>query len=304
MPTLLSANRSDEQAKTMAILTAGLASLLVALTVVVTRGIVDRIDPLLLGFLRYAPAGVFFVPALILRTKDIAARDWWPMIGLGVMFYGLYPWLFSAALNFTTALHAALIITLMPMITLVIGVLTRTEQLQPAKVLGISLAIGGVITAFSESFFKEQNLPDRALTGDLIMLFAVFLSALFNVGSQRFVKRYSALTVTAVCMTSGSVVLLISVASTGLLPAINELTAPDWKILAFLCLGGALLGNLLWVFALGLTAPSRVAVFAMFPPVGVAALGMLLLGEIPSTIALCGLALVLAGIYTTQLGRN
>lgn len=288
----------------MAMLTAGTASLLVTLTVIATRDIVERIDPLLLGFLRYGPAGLCFIPLLIMRAKQIERRDWWPMVGLGVMFYGVYPWLFSAALNFTTALHAALIITLMPMITLIIGVLKRTEKLQPTKVLGITLAIGGVVFAFSESFFEDQNLPSHAVTGDLIMILAVFLSALFNVGSQKFVKRYSALTVTAVCMSSGGIVLLFTVSSAGQLSSMPVLSAQDWSVVAFLSLGGALLGNLLWVFALGLTAPSRVAVFAMFPPVGVAVLGMVLLGEVPSVIALCGLVMVLIGIYTTQHGRN
>lgn len=98
-------------------------------------------------------------------------------------------------------------------------------------------------------------------------------------------------------MIFGSVVLLIFVVLMGLLLVINELIVFDWKILVFLCLGGVLFGNLFWVFVFGLIVFSCVVVFVMFLFVGVVVFGMFLLGEIFFIIVLCGLVLVLVGIY-------
>ena len=304
MANMLSVGGSKDQSQNMAILASVSASLLVALTVIATRSIVDRLDPLLLGFLRYGPAGILLTPLIYIHAKRIEGKDWVAMIVLGAMFYGIYPWLFSAALRYTTALHAALVLTLLPVCTLLIGVYTRTERLQPTKIYGNLLGICGVVVAFSESLFSEMALPENALVGGLIMLVAVILGAVFNVSSKRYVERYSALAVTTVCMASGGVILLVIVTSTGLLTEIPSLTGFEWSIIAFLSLGGALIGNLLWICALGVIAPSRVAIFALIPPVLVALLGALLLYEFPSIFALSGLCLVLLGILISQLGRH
>jgi drug/metabolite transporter (DMT)-like permease len=71
----------------------------------------------------------------------------------------------------------------------------------------------------------------------------------------------------------------------------------------FLSLGGAALANYLWIVALGRTVPSRVALFALIPPIIAAALGPLLLGEAPSGITLAGLFLVISGIAVAYRGR-
>ncbi|HEU5087158.1 MAG TPA: EamA family transporter, partial [Roseiflexaceae bacterium] len=56
----------------------------------------------------------------------------------------------------------------------------------------------------------------------------------------------------------------------------------------------------LWLWALGRTNPSNVAVFLALSPVTAAVLGLLFLGEALSRGSLVGLACVVIGIWLAQ----
>ena len=162
-------------------LAAALSSLLVGLSVVGTREIVPRTDPLLIAFLRYSPAGLCFLPVLWGRAAAIELRDWLALSSLGLMFYGVYPWLFSAALKYTTALHGALMLPLLPLATLALAAVLRQEMLMAQKLAGIAFSIAGISAAFAENFQNEMSVGSEAWKGDILMVAGILLSAVFNV---------------------------------------------------------------------------------------------------------------------------
>jgi len=283
-------------------LAAAFASLLVGLAVVATRDIATRVDPLVLAFLRYFPAGLCFLPALWLRRAHIAPRDAILLALLGAIFYGLYPWFFSASLKYTTALHGALILPLIPIVTLLMGAALGFERITWHKSSGVMLSTLGVAVALTGSFTTDALLVPDAWKGDLLMFACVVLSAAFNILSRPFVLRYSALSVTSATMASGCVSLLAITPLGAVASAATTFASWDWALVAFLSLGAAALGNYLWVLALGLSAASRVAIFTTIPPVVVLILSTVLLGEMPSVTSLLGLTLVLGGIFVAHRG--
>ena len=286
----------------LGLIAAASSTLLVALSVVATRYVVVRTDPLLLGFLRYFPAGLVFLPIVCRRFRKISLRDWPPILGLGCLFYGIYPWLFSAALKYTTALHGALVLPLLPIFTLVLGNLLGRETLTRQKTAGIAVALAGLILAILEALSGAKSAAD-AWKGDGLLVAGLALSAVFNVFSGPYILRYSALTITSVAMLAGGYALLavVSISQSLALPA--EFDVFDWVFVAFLSLGGAALANYLWIVALGLTVASRVAVFTLLSPIVVAVLSPVLLGEAPSFMTLVGGVLVISGITVAQRGR-
>jgi drug/metabolite transporter (DMT)-like permease len=230
-----SASRSSH-----AVLAAALSSLLVGLTVVGTREIVPRTDPLLIAFLRYFPAGLCFLPVLLGRANLITRRDWLSLTALGLMFYGVYPWLFSAAFKYTSALHGALVLPLLPLATLTFAAILRHETLTPLKFAGVAFAVAGIGSAFAENFLHATSAGPEAWKGDILMVAGILLGAIFNVLSRAYVMRYSALTVTAVTMLAGSIALALLVAvfagdRLSILPGFSIL---DWLLVLFLSFGG------------------------------------------------------------------
>lgn len=280
---------------------AATSSLLAGLAVVATRDLVGRIDPLMLAFLRYAPAGLCFLPVL-LRARSVPASDWLAVAALGGLFYALYPYLFTAALSHTSALHGAMMMPLLPIITLGLAIARGQERPTWQKTGGMALAFAGVATAFVESLIHEA-MPAGAWKGDLIMLASLLPLSVFNVMGRPYIQRHGALTVTAIAMPVGSVVLAAVAGATGHLDHAPALTMRDWAIIGFLSLGAAALANFLWILALGRIAASRVALFALIPPIVAAIAAALLLGEWPGWMSVAGLSLVIAGIVLANRGR-
>ncbi|AEG94345.1 DMT family transporter [Ramlibacter tataouinensis] len=305
LSSLAAAPRSSTLREAKGALAAGFASLMVGLAVIATRDIATRIDPLQLAFLRYFPAGLCFLPALWLRRERIASRDALALGLLGAVFYCLYPWLFSASLKYTTALHGALILPLIPMATLLAAAALRLERITWQKLSGIAVATAGVAVTLAGSFITDAavKLPAEAWKGDLLMLACVGLCAAFNTLSRPFVLRYSTLTVTSVTMAAGCVSLIAVVPLGAVAEAAADFSGRDWAIVGFLSLGAAAAGNYLWILALGLTTASRVALFTTIPPVVVVILGTVLLGEQPTLASLLGLMLVLSGIVLAYGGK-
>jgi drug/metabolite transporter (DMT)-like permease len=257
---------------------------------------------MLLGFLRYFPAGMLFLPNVCRRFTQIATRDWPPIIALGCLFYGIYPWLFSAALKYTTALHAALILPLLPMFTLLLAATLGREALTRQKSTGIALALVGVTIAFAEDLSGGTADADE-WEGDALLIAGLVLSATFNVLSGPYILRYSALTVTSMAMFAGSIALLAMVSLSATLAMPSEFDIFDWALVLFLSFGGAALANYLWIVALGLTVASRVAMFALLTPIVAAVMSPLVLGEAPSAVTLVGGLLVVGGIVVSNRGR-
>lgn len=291
------------QAAWTAILAAAVSSLLAGFSVLATRSLVAHADPLVIAFLRFFPAGLCFVPALASSWRRFDRGDWLPLIGLGCVFYGLYPILFSLALAWTTALHAALVLPLMPLATLVFATLAAHETMTWQKLAGLGLGAAGVALAFVTSIAAGHAAGD-AWIGDLLMVLAVMPSAIFAVFSRPFVRRLGAVAVTGLTMPAGVMALALVLVASGKPLDLARLDAGDWANVAFISIGGAAIANFLWIYALGRTTASRVAIFAMTPPVVAAIFGPFLLGEIPHIASIGGLALIAAGIAVAYRGRG
>jgi len=72
-----------------------------------TRYVMGMTDAVTLAALRFGVGALFLVPLVPLRGEAWPQRRDWPaVVGLGLLFFGLFPILFNAALAFTVR-HAA-----------------------------------------------------------------------------------------------------------------------------------------------------------------------------------------------------
>jgi drug/metabolite transporter (DMT)-like permease len=277
-------------------LAAILACVLGGASVVATRIAVAEAEPLAVAALRYAGAGLVLIAiALAVRQPRVRATfaQWWPVIVLGVLQFGLFGWLFTASPQYVPAARAALVLATMPMLTLALSVLLGRERLTPPKFFGAMLAFGGVALA----------LGDRALTtgaeawkGDLLMFGAALVGSVYNVLTGLYARRFPPLTMTAVQAPVGAVALFVALALTGDVSDLVGFTSVGWLAVAFLATIGGAATFYSWIWALERAAPSRVAVTVSLNPVAAAILGALVLGEPVTTRLLLGLVGVVAGI--------
>lgn len=278
----------------LGLLAAILSSALGGTAVVATRYLADALDPVTIGAVRFAGGFLVLLPlALAERHKWPARKDWLGTGALGLLFFGLFPVLFNAALIYTTAARGALALSTLPLLTMVAGAILGVERPTPRKGFGVLIAMAGVSIALGT---RLEAAPAGAWRGDLIMVAAAFCMALYNVWSRRFISRSGPLPFAAFGMGGGAASLLAFSAATGGLGGLTELNAAQWAACGYLAIVCGAFIFFLWAFALGRTTPTLVAISVAVNPVTAAMLAVPLLGEPVGANLMMGLVAVIAGI--------
>src|SRR3954454_14202257 len=169
------------------VLAAILSTALGGTAIVATRFLAGAADPITIAVLRFAGGAVLLLPlAPIKRERWPGQRDWPDGIGLALLFFGLFPVLFNAALIYTTAARGALALSTTPLITMLVAALLGIERLTLRKSVGLVLAMGGVAIALGASLSVS---PLGAWRGDALMLAGAACMALYTVWSRPLIVR-------------------------------------------------------------------------------------------------------------------
>lgn len=265
---------------------------------VAARFAVSEIDPITLAFLRHAGAGllILMLAAVIVRReiwRAIAGPDLPAILVLGTTQYAVFGWMFAAGLAYVPAGRGALALGTYPIMTLFLAALLGRERLTAAKLAGCLVALAGLVVALGDRVAAEGP---EVWKGDALLISAAFLGSVYNVFSGAYLRRYSALAVTAVQMLVGVLLLLVGCWVVNGSVSTAGLTLNGWLALTWLVTIGGAICFYLWIWALEHTAPSRVSIAVTLNPLAAALLGALVLGE-PLTARLAvGLIAVVAGL--------
>lgn len=290
-------------ASASASLAAALACICFGASVVATRHVVPQTTPVVLAFMRYV-IGSFCMFALLRRRAlaPMLRRDRLQVFALGALFFGLFPWSFSASLTHLPAATVALILATIPLVTMALSLLRGTERPSVGLISGQLLALFGIVLAISPALFAspEGAAPaadtPHSLVGYPLAFTTVCCGAVYNVWSRPLLLRYPSATITSWAMVAGALALAPLALMQGLAANTRDITTDGWLTVLFLGTLGGAVGFGLWSYALRRSTPSRVAVFLALNPISAITLGVLLLGEPVSVRLFVALAAVLAGI--------
>jgi drug/metabolite transporter (DMT)-like permease len=277
------------------VLASALASVITGTALVATRFVVSGSDGLTIATLRYLVAASCLVPLIpIVSSIRVPRRDLLAIAGLGLLYFGLFPWCISAAMKFTTASGGAVVLACTPAATLLLGKLTGREDWSVRKGLGVVCAIFGAAIAIGHVAFDFQAAAWR---GDLAMILATLLGAVYAIFSKPYLKKYSPLAVTAIAMAAGALGLLVLWVAIDLPNGVPHLNPTGWMAIAYIGVAGGALSFFLYAWSLGQTAPTTTMIMLPLNPITAVIAGSLFLRE-PLTITLfLGLILVVVGIF-------
>jgi drug/metabolite transporter (DMT)-like permease len=274
------------------------ASVFFGASVTATRFVVAGIDPLVLALLRYVIGALCLLPFVAAGPRSqLSQRDLLGATLLGVIFFGLFPWFFSAGLQFIPASRAAVWLAAMPFLTFALAVVLHREAFTVSKGWGIALATVGALLALGRS--DVGVIGERAWLGDLLLFATACCGAVYFVMSRGLLKRLPALLVTWLSMVAGVLFLACAAVGTERL-ALPRLEPLGWVAIAFLGTFGAALGFYLWLWALQHLTPTTTAVFLTLNPIAATSLAVGLLGEHIGPGFMLGLSLVLVGIIVAN----
>jgi drug/metabolite transporter (DMT)-like permease len=275
-------------------LAAALTGVQVGSALVVSRALVETIDPVPLAFLRYAIGTLILVPAALAARSSlhVQRRDLIPIALCGIVQFGLLIVLLNASLRMLPSAPAALIFATMPLIALIIGIVVGQERWNRRRGAAILAAIVGLALALGPD---ARGLGGDRLGGELLAVAAATCGAASSVAVRPYVRRYGALPVSGVAMLASVAFLGCWAALTGELGAV-DVRGRDLAGVVFLGVASGV-GYLLWLWAIARSTASHVAVFLSLSPVTALVLGWLALGESLTTTMIAGLLLTLGALW-------
>lgn len=268
----------------------------VGAAIVASRFVVAEVPPFTLAMLRYAIGFAcllpFALPALRRLERLPPARDLGAMAALGFGQFGILIALLNWGLQTVAAAPAALVFSLFPLLTLLLGAALGREVVTLRLVLGVLLSMAGVALSLAP---KLHAGPGGGWWGELAVLAAACVGALCSVLYRPYLQRYPTVPVSAFAMLA-SVVFLAVIASGEDWPArLRGLGAAAWEAVAFVGLSSGI-GYFWWLYALKHESPTRVTVFLALNPVTAAVLGWAVLGEPLPPQLLAALVLIALGL--------
>jgi len=232
----------------------------------------------------------------------IQRRDWPLLVASSLLGLVLNQWLYVKGLSLTTAINATLLSTTIPVFTLLLGIILRTDRATLRRMVGIALAASGVIYLIGPTH-SEFSSVTRA--GDFLIVTNSLCYGAYIAVSKDLVRRYNALTV----ITWVFIVAAIATVPVGMVSlshvSFGNIGAGVWLKILFIILVPTVAAYYLNAWALARVPPSTVAVYIYLQPLIAFVLAPLLLGEKLSWRAAIASVLIFSGVLVvTRRGRS
>jgi drug/metabolite transporter (DMT)-like permease len=265
---------------------------------VAIRVAVRSLAPEEVAWLRFFSAAVVLgVIALFTRMSLPRVRDLPALAALGLVGHALYNLALAWGQTRVPAASASFIISSAPIWMLVMSAGLRQERLAGARVVAMLVSLGGV--ALITVGRGGSLLLDAPA---LVVVAASVMQAIYSMGQRPLLRRYSPLQVST--FTALAALLWLSPFAPG---AIRHLSVAPWSGgLAALFLGvvPTAVGYSTWASAMKSLPPSSAGAFLYLVPAVVLGLAWVVLGEFPSSLAIAGGVLVVAGVIVVQRLRE
>ena len=148
----------------------------------------------------------------------------------------------------------------------------------------------------------KANSGSPTLLGDSTILASTCGFAFFTVMSKPYRDRYGAVTVATFAYVSGAITLLPVVLYFvwGQAFPLAEVARAGWTALLYMAVFPAVIGYVIYYYALGYVAASRLSAFTYLQPPLATFLGVVFLGEPLTSLLLLGGTLILGGVALTE----
>jgi len=246
------------------------------------------------AFARLLLGTMCFVLWMRIRKLPLPPLSAWPpLLALGIVGLSAYHLCLNYAETRIGSGTAAIIIALAPAATAATSALWLRERLSARAILGLTIALAGVVMVVLTSGRTVSFQPKAAL-----VLVSVLASAIYFTLQKPFSARYGAEAVTTVTFFGATLGTLPF--GIGLPHAL--LAAPPARIAALIWLGLAptFLGYLTWNMALHRASVTKVSSFIYASTPLALLISWLWLGERPAWVTLIAAVIVVGGVFLTN----
>ena len=271
------------------------------------KHVLDRLGVEALIFIRFAvlPALGFLMLLVIFRSQ---IRHTWPrredlprFIACGLIGHGLHIAVVMYGMDLSTPFSSSLVLTSGPLFTLIILAVLGVERLRLRQVVGTLVALAGIALFLSDKFAAGFS---RAGLGDLVLLLAAGLFALYTVMVQPIAKRYGPLIVLCYTLLFSAPPILIWTLPGFLATRPGTYSTSVLFGLVWAIVVSSFFGWLMWTWVNTVRGVARSAPIAYLMPPIAGVVAWLTLGEVFTWLKIAGAIITMAGVAYAQFGAG
>jgi len=279
-----------------------LAVLIWSVNAVVSKLSATAIDPAAISFYRWLLALIALTPFVlpgVRRNWPMVRANWWKLMVLGLLGMVLYQSLAYYAAHSVSALFMGIIVSLIPLLTILISIVL----LRIAPTVGV--AIGSLLSFCGLIWLVSAGQPGALLQhgigkGELMMLAATASYALYGVLTKRWAIALPNWQSLYVQILFGVVLLLPNF----LMAKDVGLNAQNIPLVLFAGIPASIIAPFLWILGVMRLGANTASIFMNLAPVFTAAIAVLFLHEQLHSYHLIGGGVTLLGVILSQRLRT
>ena len=238
---------------------------------------------------------LFWVFGLFFKSEKIDKKDYIKFFYAAVCGVGINMVFFLKGLEYTTPVHASVIMTSSPIIILVMSSFFLKEKITRLKIFGVILAcIGAVVLTV---YGKSTRAADNVLLGNLFIFLNATFYSIYIILIKKLTVKYHPFTFMKWLFLFG----LLLVTPLG----ISEFSTVDWQSftpyvtfsVAFVIIGATFATYVLNPMALSRLKASTVGTFIYIQPVLAGIFAMLMGVDSIGVVKITAALLIFAGVY-------
>jgi drug/metabolite transporter (DMT)-like permease len=247
-------------------------------------------------FIRVLGAGIlFWIFSLFTPKQKVDPKDYITFFLASIFGIALNMLTFFKGLEFTTPIHASVIMTVVPIVVLVLGAFFLKERITALKIVGIFLGFSGAIVL--SIYGKSTHIADNIPLGNLLVFINAVSYSIYLIIIKKLTSKYHPFTFIKWLFLFG----LILVSPFGY----GEFTEIVWSSFTpyilfsvlFVVIGATFLTYLLNPIALKYLRASTVSTFLYIQPVIASIFALLMGSDTMNTIKIIAACLIFTGVY-------
>lgn len=260
--------------------------------------VVKEIEPTLSAFYRFLIASlILFIVLKIKYPEEKVLKEDKARMALGGLFGVTLYFLFeNYSVYYTSASNVAILISSIPVFTLIAQRIIFKERLSTRKVIGASLSVIGIIIIITSK--QRISLFSKGTFGDLMALGSALVWVIYNIITSRYKGNYKSITITAYQSLWGCLFLSPSL-------FFSQLRIPSGKVivnLLFLGIFCSCIAYVLYIYCLDKLGATVITTYINLQPIISLISAYFILKENISIMQIVGSAIIISGVFFVSIG--
>lgn len=267
---------------------------------VFTKFALESFSPVFVVFTRFG-IGLLLLGITVFQRKEFKfppRKELLYLMLTGFLGVTFHQWLQATGLLTASATTTAWIVSTIPMITFIFGVIFLKENGTALNLLGIIIASGGIIWVVSQGHPKEMFSSSFTGTGDFLIVISAFNWAVFSILSRKGLRKHPPALMMLYVMFFGWLFSGFWLLQDGQILRAGVIAPQTIGVLSLLELGllGSGIAYIFWYDALKELPAYKLSVFIYIEPIVTMILAAVLINETITPATMIGGAITIAGI--------